>query len=186
MRESLFGRGLLKCAKHTYPWEVCRELENSEWIEPNPRKTGMGLCYSSFLSLCSLHTAGILHLSSEHLLHPSLSWRGSGKKPRPAYTAGCPKARCELLPCRAKLQERGKDREARLLKLHWLRLTKSWPPQCQHLADYAHTVLQNQESTGAGRLIQEASRNGHRAGLGWEAQRESSAPSEPSGSERTE
>lgn len=76
MKERLFGWGLLKCAKHTYPLEVCRELEGSEWIEPNPQNTGMGLFYSSFLSV---HTAGILRLSSEHLLHPNLSWRGRGK-----------------------------------------------------------------------------------------------------------
>lgn len=45
MKERLFGRGLLKRAKRTYPLEVCRELEVSGWIEPNPQNTGMGLAH---------------------------------------------------------------------------------------------------------------------------------------------
>lgn len=95
------------------------------------------------------------------------------------------RALCELLPRGAKLQEWGKDWKAHLLKLHWLRLRKSWPPQCQHLTDCAHTVLQNQENTGADRLIQ-PSWNGHRDGLGWGAQHESSASPEPPGRKRWE
>lgn len=171
MRESLFERGPLKCVKHTYPWEVCRKLESGLNLTS---KTQVWDYFIARFSLC-VHSTQLEYCMSLQSIFTATSSGGEEEKSMTHLHGRVSKGMVWAAACRAKLQEWGKDRKACLLKLHWLRLTKSWPPQCQHLADYTHTLLQNQENTGAGRLIQEASWNGHRVGLGWEPQHESSA-----------